>query len=213
MKRIILFLITLTMSTVLLTACSKKDTADNYVTEQNEIMNKMQEEMNKVQDTGNATLDFLYGMIPHHESAIEMSKSYLKYAKDREKQEFKELAEDIIETQQEEIEEMKEMAKEIEKKQETDYEDEQSYLKEYHAMMKGHNMDHNMITSDLDTAFAEGMIMHHQMAVDMAEAILKYTNEEDVVEFAKSIIEVQEDEIAQMQSFLDAHADNKDHSH
>lgn len=214
MKKIICFFLAAAISAGLLSACNnKKDIVDNYTTEQADIMKKMNEEMEKVQDTGNATLDFLYGMIPHHESAIEMSKSYLKYAKERENPAFKELAEDIIETQEEEIKEMREMAKAIEENKEIDYEDEQSYLKEYNAMMKGHNMSHNMVSSDLDTAFAEGMIMHHQMAVDMAVSILKYTNNEDVIDLAKDIIDTQEEEIAQMQSYLDEHADNKAHKH
>ena len=72
MKKRILLLSAVIISAIAFTACSKKDTADNYVTEQNDIMNKMQEGMDKVQDTGNATLDFLYGMIPHHESAVEI---------------------------------------------------------------------------------------------------------------------------------------------
>ena len=202
MKKRILLLSAVIISAIAFTACSKKDTADNYVTEQNDIMNKMQEEMDKVQDTGNATLDFLYGMIPHHESAVEMSKSYLKYAKEKQDPAFKEMAE-----------EMKEMAKAIETDKELDYEDEQSYLKEYHSMMKDHDMSHNMVTSDVDTAFAEGMMVHHQMAVDMAESILKYTNNEEVIELAKNIVETQNEEIAEMQSFLDEHADNKNHSH
>ena len=126
---------------------------------------------------------------------------------------FKEMAEEIIKTQEEEIEEMKEMAKAIETDKELDYEDEQSYLKEYHSMMKDHDMSHNMVTSDVDTAFAEGMMVHHQMAVDMAESILKYTNNEEVIELAKNIVETQNEEIAEMQSFLDEHADNKNHSH
>ena len=202
MKKRILLLSAVIISAIAFTACSKKDTADNYVTEQNDIMNKMQEEMDKVQDTGNATLDFLYGM-----------KSYLKYAKEKKDPAFKEMAEEIIKTQEEEIEEMKEMAKAIETDKELDYEDEQSYLKEYHSMMKDHDMSHNMVTSDVDTAFAEGMMVHHQMAVDMAESILKYTNNEEVIEFAKNIVETQNEEIAEMQSFLDEHADNKNHSH
>ena len=213
MKKRILLLSAVIISAIAFTACSKKDTADNYVTEQNDIMNKMQEGMDKVQDTGNATLDFLYGMIPHHESAVEMSKSYLKYAKEKKDPAFKEMAEEIIKTQEEEIEEMMEMAKAIETDKELDYEDEQSYLKEYHSMMKDHDMSHNMVTSDVDTAFAEGMMVHHQMAVDMAESILKYTNNEEVIELAKNIVETQNEEIAEMQSFLDEHADNKNHSH
>lgn len=32
----------------------------------------------------------------------------------------------------------------------------------------------------IDTAFAEGMLMHHQMAVDMAKDILEYTDESQV---------------------------------
>ena len=165
MKKRILLLSAVIISAIAFTACSKKDTADNYVTEQNDIMNKMQEEMDKVQDTGNATLDFLYGMIPHHESAVEMSKSYLKYAKEKKDPAFKEMAEEIIKTQEEEIEEMKEMAKAIETDKELDYEDEQSYLKEYHSMMKDHDMSHNMVTSDVDTAFAEHHFRHciHRM--------------------------------------------------
>lgn len=213
MKKNAIFLLMAITLTMTAAGCSKKDTTDNYMTEQSDIMKKMQEEMDKVQNTGNATLDFLYGMIPHHESAIEMSESYLKYAKEKDKPEFEELAQDIIDTQEEEIKQMKEMAKTIEESKEIDYEDEQSYLKEYRAMMKKHDMSHNMVTSDLDIAFAEGMSMHHQMAVDMAEAILKYTNDSKVIDFAKNIITVQESEISQMQSFLDGQTEHKGHNH
>ena len=47
MKKRILLLSAVIISAIAFTACSKKDTADNYVTEQNDIMNKMQEEMDK----------------------------------------------------------------------------------------------------------------------------------------------------------------------
>jgi uncharacterized protein (DUF305 family) len=39
-------------------------------------------------------------MIPHHQSAVDMAKAYLPYAKD---QQIKQMAEDIIKTQEAEI--------------------------------------------------------------------------------------------------------------
>ena len=50
--------------------------------------------------------------------------------------------------------------------------------------------------------FAEGMIMHHQMAVDMARDILEYTDYEEIRTMAQNIIDVQEKEIAQMEKIL-----------
>ena len=51
-------------------------------------------------------------------------------------------------------------------------------------------------------AFAEGMIMHHQMAVDMARDILDYSEQEEVKKLAQDIIDVQEKEIEQMQKLI-----------
>ena len=71
-------------------------------------------------------------------------------------------------------------------------------------MMEGHHSGHGSSdTQDLDTAFAEGMVMHHQMAVDMAETIIKYSDNDSVTDYANSVIELQEQEISQMQDFLD----------
>lgn len=72
-------------------------------------------------------------------------------------------------------------------------------------MFADDSMSHHMDTSDvdsLDQAFAEGMIMHHQMAVDMARDILEYTDYEEIRTMAQNIIDVQEKEIAQMEKIL-----------
>lgn len=55
----------------------------------------------------------------------------------------------------------------------------------------------------LDAAFADGMIMHHQMAVDMANAVLPYTDEAEVKELAQAIVDTQKHEISSMQAVLD----------
>ena len=57
-------------------------------------------------DMGNMEFDqmFIAGMIPHHQSAIDMAKMARKWA---EHKEIKQLADDIISTQQREIDQMR----------------------------------------------------------------------------------------------------------
>jgi uncharacterized protein (DUF305 family) len=50
--------------------------------------------------TGDADVDFVQGIIPHHQGAIDIAKIELRYGKDPE---IKKLAEDIIKAQEGEI--------------------------------------------------------------------------------------------------------------
>lgn len=63
---------------------------------------KMHRDMD-IEFTGNADVDFVRGMIPHHQGAIDMAKIALQHAKD---EEVRKLATAIIREQEREIAEM-----------------------------------------------------------------------------------------------------------
>ena len=72
-------------------------------------MEKMHMAMGAIESSGNADIDFVTLMLPHHQGAIDMAKAQLLYGKDPQ---MRRLAQEIITDQQLEIELMKRWLKE-----------------------------------------------------------------------------------------------------
>lgn len=76
------------------------------------------------------------------------------------------------------------------------------------ALMAGMDQMHKdmmagTMAADIDVAFVCGMIPHHQGAIDMARAELKYGDDEWAKAMAQKVIDAQEQEIADMRAWLE----------
>jgi uncharacterized protein (DUF305 family) len=91
------------------TSDSKNESSDahasGFSSEIKQAMNEMETSMNSMKMTDNLDHDFAMMMIPHHESAIDMSNAVIKHGKD---QDIKNIAEKVVSDSKKEISELKE---------------------------------------------------------------------------------------------------------
>lgn len=60
-------------------------------------------------------------------------------------------------------------------------------------------------TGDADVDFVQGMIPHHQGAIDMAKVVLEKGTDPEIKKLAEGIVKAQESEIKLMNDWLAAH--------
>lgn len=131
---------------------------------------------------------FIAEMIPHHQEAVDTSKVILAKSNNND---LKNLAEEIVDAQTREIEMLNSWKKE--------FYPNSIYQSIYLPMMP--NLQ-DLKSPELDNTFIQGMIMHHMMAIMMAEQVLSLNPRPEIKQFAEQVIEVQSKEIKQMQAML-----------
>ncbi|HLP79323.1 MAG TPA: DUF305 domain-containing protein [Acidobacteriota bacterium] len=132
---------------------------------------------------------FIAEMIPHHQEAVDSARIILNSTQNAE---LRLLALSIVDTQSSEIEQLKEWM--------ILYHPDSTYVAAYKPMMPNLNA---LSGIERDRAFLSGMIMHHKMAIMMANQLHSLPGvRADVDTFARNVEDVQSAEIKQMERML-----------
>lgn len=166
---------------------------------------------------------FVRQMIPHHEMAVMMAE--MAQAGTIEHDELRQLTDDVIETQSQEIATLRTIAKDLAIPLAAGGGDQMSSDHgsmghgaggdelEADAKTLGLSVDEMGMSMDMaplrdadpvDVAFVEGMIPHHEGAIAMAKAQLAGGQDERLRELSEAIIAAQEREIEEMERWLKA---------
>ncbi len=138
---------------------------------------------------------FIRDMIPHHQEAVDTSRIV---ANKTTNPQLQILTKNIIDAQMKEIAMMQQWLQ-------NRYPN-STWQAHYINMMPALN---TLTWVQLDNAYIEWMIAHHQWAVSMAQGVLKLSPRAEVVQFANDVIRVQSNEIAMMQNMLGNTLQNK----
>ena len=141
---------------------------------------------------------FLKGMIPHHESAVEMA----EIARERgEHREVRELAQAIIKAQNAEITQMEQIYARMtgdEILPDPAAHEDLGLSQGDAGMHEGGAMMLENATKDFDKTFIDEMIPHHQGAIRQARIVLGETDDGELQDLANAIVEAQSREIEEM---------------
>ena len=113
MKKIFLSILIVTLAITFALAANDHD---SHKLDPNVPFKKAMDKMHKdmmIKPSGNIDVDFLKGMIPHHQGAIDMSEELIKKSKDTE---LKAFAQKIIDAQKAEVKLMQDLLKKRDKK-------------------------------------------------------------------------------------------------
>jgi len=155
----------------------------------------------------NYDLRFIDAMIPHHQGAVKMANVAQQKSK---RPEIKNLADEIIKAQNQEITQMKQWRTAWYPKagdKPMAYDAKMGHMmamspQQKQAMMM--SMDLGTTDAEFDLRFINAMIPHHEGAVVMAQDALQKSQYSEIKKLAQAIIEAQKGEIQQMEQWRKA---------
>lgn len=182
-------------------AKAKKHSASKSVKAYIAAMNAMHKSMD-ITYTGNADIDFARGMVPHHQGAIDMIAVLQEHGKDPE---LREKANFMSRWQKAEVTQMQTWitGHYNPKLARSDNEVAKAYQTIMHSMHKNMDIEY---TGNADVDFVNGMIPHHQGAIDMAWVLVEHGRDPLLRKIAGDVIRSQQQEIAWMRDWLKRNA-------
>lgn len=149
---------------------------------------------------------FIDAMVPHHEEAIEMAETATESGLTQ--PDLQRIAKDIVTSQQREIDQMLAWREQwFGSRTLGPILPEVLGVPESELGMEHGSADEVAAAADVDAAFAEMMIGHHEGAIAMAKAAEQRGQHEEITELAAAIIEAQEREI----EIIEEHASGEHH--
>lgn len=137
-------------------------------------------------------VEFIDGMVPHHQGALIMADMILQRGA---KAELKTMAQQMKDTQNQEIAQLRAARQQLVGSSETPAD------MDPHMQADIEHMQH-LSGADLDRRFLEDMIPHHAGAIDMAHRALPNLKRADLRTMAMSIVSSQAKEVGELQDML-----------
>jgi uncharacterized protein (DUF305 family) len=148
--------------------------------------------------------DFIEQMIPHHQEALDTSNWIVAHTANVQ---LKDFARNIVRVQQAEIQQMNGLYQSLYQK---------PVPKRDYMPMMPMTVDSRYDGHKSDTAYVQGMIGHHQGAVDMAQQLNALTTNPMLRQMGEAVVQAQTAEIIWMQKWLQKNplaADGHAHQH
>lgn len=138
---------------------------------------------------------FIDMMVPHHAGAVEMAEVALENAEHRE---IRELAENIVAEQEAEIALLRDI-------KQSEFGTREVPMQMGSGEMQGMGMmqEPGALANEepFDRAFIDGMIPHHESAIAMAQVALDESENPEIRDLSRNIVDSQEREISQMREW------------
>lgn len=163
-------------------------------------MNEMMVKMEAAKMKGNVDYDFASHMLEHHKGAVAMAELQLRNGKDAT---MRSMAEKIKADQLKEISELQNAVTRLESAP-ANYKAEDAndpFASKMKASMTGMMQNMPASATNEDLSFNQLMTVHHQSAVDMAQAVIDHGQDAQIKELARKMVTQQQQEIQQLKAW------------